>query len=98
MSVFEYTPFEDIDILLKRDWFLDQESILELLWTADQDTYDKIVANRMAYSMRIRWMLCPEDFMIKMPEGGLKNRRPGPKRPWKSLVSCVEQSTSSPTP
>jgi hypothetical protein len=63
MSVFEYRTFEDIDFLLKRDWFLDNEGIMDLLWTADQPTYDRIVENRKEYSQRIRVLLAPMDNM-----------------------------------
>lgn len=64
MSVFEWTSFEDADALLKRDWFLDNEAIMDLLWTTDADVYDKLVKNRQAYSARIRYML---DAMDGMP-------------------------------
>ena len=59
MSVFEYNTFETIDFLLRRDWFVDTADIMELLWTADQETYDRVVANRKIYSERIRHMLEP---------------------------------------
>lgn len=64
MSVFEYTDYETMDFLLRRDWFLDSQSIYDLLWTADEETYAKIYANRMAYSTRIKHVLCPEYFRI----------------------------------
>jgi hypothetical protein len=63
MSVFEYRTFDDIDFLLKRDWFLDNEGIMDLLWTADQPTYDRIVDNRKAYSQRIRLLLAPVEYL-----------------------------------
>lgn len=58
-SVFEYRTFEDIDLLLKRDWFLDSENIWELLWTADVDTYERLEKNYAAYSPRIQYFLRP---------------------------------------
>ena len=64
MSVFEYTDYETIDFLLKRDWFVDEQAIYELLWTADVPTYDKIYANRRAYSTRVKQVLCPEYFRL----------------------------------
>jgi hypothetical protein len=64
MSVFEYTDYETMDALLKRDWFVDEQGIYELLWTADEDTYAKIYANRHAYSNHVKQVLCPEYFRI----------------------------------
>lgn len=63
MNAFECNDFETIDFLLKRNWFLDTQGIYDLLWTADQETYDRIVANRKEYSRDIRWILCPADFL-----------------------------------
>jgi hypothetical protein len=57
--------FEDIDFLLKRNWFIDEQDIEDLLWSADDETYLKIEANREAYPMRIRMHLAPEDFFIQ---------------------------------
>ena len=64
MSVFEQTDYETMDFLLRRDWFVDESAIYELLWTADQPTYDKIYANRRDYSNRVKQVLCPEYFRI----------------------------------
>lgn len=64
MSVFEYTDYETMDFLLRRDWFIDEQSIYELLWTADEQTYAKIYANRREYSNRVKQVLCPEYFRI----------------------------------
>ena len=64
MSVFEYTDYETMDILLKRDWFFDEQSIYDLLWTANEATYAKIYANRLEYSNRVKQVLCPEYFRI----------------------------------
>jgi hypothetical protein len=57
--------FEDVDFLLKRNWFVDEQDIEDLLWTADDETYLKIEANRAAYPMRIRMHLAPQDFFIQ---------------------------------
>jgi hypothetical protein len=64
MSVFEWTDYETMDVLLRRDWFVDEQAIYELLWTADEPTYAKIYANRRAYSNRVKQVLCPEYFRI----------------------------------
>jgi hypothetical protein len=49
----EFTT-DDIDYLLRRDWFVDEESIHELLWYAHYDSWDWLVANKNRYSYRIR--------------------------------------------
>lgn len=64
MSVFENTDYETMDALLRRDWFIDEQGIYDLLWTADEQTYAKIYANRLEYSTRIKHVLCPEYFRI----------------------------------
>lgn len=103
MNAFECNTFEEIDAHLKRDLFMDESAIHTLLWTADQATYDKIVANRKEYSQRIRWILCPQDFLpdpaklkYKILEVEIKDL------PSQSLTpeqqSGVAQSTSSPNP
>lgn len=56
--------FEDVDFLLKRNWFMDEDDIYELLNTADDETYWKIVDNRKNYSLPIRMILAPEDYRI----------------------------------
>ena len=72
MSVFEYTDYETMDFLLRRDWFINEQAIYELLWTADERTYAKIYANRREYSNRIKHVLCPEYFRIASERLGLR--------------------------
>lgn len=90
MSVFEYTSFEDADFLLRRDWFVSDDDIAELLWMTDVDTYNRLVENKKAYSARIQFQLAPLPWM---PASPFKNRRPTPKRPWSTLAlgSCDAQ-------
>jgi len=64
MSVFEYTDYQTMDFLLRRDWFVNEQAIYELLWTANEATYAKVYANRREYSNRIKHVLCPEYFRI----------------------------------
>ena len=72
MSVFAYTDYETMDVLLRRDWFINEQAIYELLWTADEATYAKIYANRRAYSKRVKQVLCPEYFRIDPARLGWK--------------------------
>jgi hypothetical protein len=51
-----------VDTLLIRDWFLDRESIQEMLNTAGQDAWDYVHENRKKYSMRIQELIEPADF------------------------------------
>lgn len=50
---------QHIDFLLRRDWFLDEQGISDLLWTADEDTYNKILEKKNEYSLRVQWVLSP---------------------------------------
>ncbi len=49
--------FEDVDFLLKRDWFLDTQDILQLFWELPEDIYLTVIENRRAYAPRIRDLL-----------------------------------------
>ena len=47
--------------LLIRDWFVDEEAILELFDQMDNETFNKFYDNRRKYSRRIRECLAPEE-------------------------------------
>jgi hypothetical protein len=47
--------------LLTRDWFVDEEAILELFDQMDNETFNKFYDNRYKYSRRIRECLAPEE-------------------------------------
>jgi hypothetical protein len=49
--------FEDVDFILKRDWFVDTESIVDLLWELSEEVYWQVVEHRHEYSLRIRELL-----------------------------------------
>ena len=50
-----------MELLLKRDWFVDEEAILELFDQMDVETFNKFYDNRHQYSRRIRECLAPEE-------------------------------------
>lgn len=51
-----------MDILLTRDWFIDDDSIDETLDYADDDAWEWVYANRAKYSTRIRMLIEPDDY------------------------------------
>jgi hypothetical protein len=56
-----------MELLLKRDWFVDEEAILELFDQMDAETYNKFYDNRYKYSRRIRECLAPEEADASKP-------------------------------
>lgn len=48
---------EDVDFLLRRNWFFDTQDILGLLWELPEDLYLEIIARRSNYAPRIRDLL-----------------------------------------
>lgn len=63
MSEIEYFSFDDLDFLLKRDWFLSVQDIHDLLGYADDDTFWKIYSVRREYSQRVREVVAPLDYV-----------------------------------
>jgi hypothetical protein len=59
--------FNDLDHLLKRDWFHASQDIHDLLAYADDDTFWKLYDNRRAYSQRVREVLAPLDYIHDKP-------------------------------
>lgn len=49
--------FSDIDVLLRRDWFVEDYDIIDLVWDVYDDVFDKIMNNTGAYSDRVRDVL-----------------------------------------
>lgn len=97
MPVFEPTPYETIDFLLRRDWFLDDDGILDLLWTADQAAYDRLVENRKTYSARIRRILGPLDHLPDISRLKLRVAVVPSLSPTLAQQSCDASRSSSPT-
>jgi hypothetical protein len=68
-SIYEWFDFETMDILLKRDWFIDRESIIQTLDMASQDAWERICKNRNRYSKRIQDVIdppCPSSKNLKV--------------------------------
>ena len=49
--------FEDVDFLLRRNWFLDMESLQELITELPEDVYYKVLEHRNEYHSDVRWAL-----------------------------------------
>jgi len=62
----EFYDRETMDLLLTRDWFVDDDTITELLDCANQDAWDWIYQNRSKYSTRIRMRIEPDDYAIPL--------------------------------
>jgi hypothetical protein len=53
---------EELDFLLLRDWFVDEESIYDLLdWSSDE-AFNYVYDNRSRYSERVRMVIEPNDW------------------------------------
>lgn len=60
---FESPDFYTVDLLLKRDWFVDIQSIHDLLRTTSNQVFWEIFHNRYQYSQRIREVIAPLDYI-----------------------------------
>ena len=56
-GIYIWNDRETTNALLERDWFIDNEGIIELLELADQDAWEYVCKNRMMYSQRVRDMI-----------------------------------------
>lgn len=56
-------PLEDIDALLRRNWFLDTQDVLELLYLADEPSWRWIVQNQRRYPPVIREIISTEAYI-----------------------------------
>lgn len=60
---------EHFDFLLKRNWFLDDESIRDLLWDADEDVFQEIVNRITTYPYNVRQVIFG---FLPLPIGNVK--------------------------
>ena len=60
---FESPDFDTADFLLKRDWFVDIQSIHDLLRTTSNQVFWEIFHNRHHYSQRVREVIAPLDYI-----------------------------------
>ena len=58
---FEMMSYDDLDFLLKRDWFHTVQDIHDLLAYADDNTFWKLYDSRRSYSQRVREVIAPLD-------------------------------------
>jgi hypothetical protein len=64
---FEFMSYDDLDFLLRRDWFHTVQDIHELLAYADDDTFWKLYEHRRTYSQRVREVIAPLDYIHDKP-------------------------------
>jgi hypothetical protein len=60
---FESPDFDTVDFLLKRDWFVDIQSIHDLLRRTTDSVFWEVFHNRQEYSQRIREVIAPLDYI-----------------------------------
>jgi len=62
--------FLEFDSLLRRDWFISDDDIVELVWDASEEVFEKIMKNVNVYSERVRTVLLytfdPPKFSTKL--------------------------------
>ena len=56
-------PLEDIDALLRRNWFLDTQDVIDLLYLADEPSWRWIVQNQRRYPPVIREIVSTEAYI-----------------------------------
>ena len=74
--------FEDVDYLLKRNWFTSEDEIEDILWAVRDEVYWKIEDNRKKYPLRIQTHLVsflPDPEFMKLtvrdPDTPANNRK-----------------------
>ena len=60
---YEQPDFDTVDFLLKRDWFVDVQSIHDLLRRTSDLVFWELFHNRHEYSQRIREVIAPLDYI-----------------------------------
>jgi hypothetical protein len=60
---FESPDFDTVDFLLKRDWFVDIQSIHDLLRRTTDSVFWEVFHHRHEYSQRIREVIAPLDYI-----------------------------------
>jgi len=60
---FESPDFDTADFLLKRNWFVDIQSIHDLLRTTSNSVFWEIYHNRHQYPQRVREVIAPLDYI-----------------------------------
>jgi len=63
-SFYDSYDTNTMDELLTRDWFMDHDSIVDVLDCADQNAWNYVYDNRSKYSTRIRMLIEPDDYRV----------------------------------
>jgi hypothetical protein len=61
-SLYDSYNTETVNQLLTRDWFIDENDILDVIDASDKNAYDYLYNNRSKYSKRIHQLIEPDDF------------------------------------
>jgi hypothetical protein len=61
-SLYDSYNTDTVNQLLTRDWFIDEDDILDVLDSADKTAYAYVYNNRSKYSKRIHQLIEPDDF------------------------------------
>lgn len=61
-SLYDSYDTETVNQLLTRDWFINEDDILDVIDSADKNAYDYLYKNRSKYSKRIHQLIEPDDF------------------------------------
>jgi hypothetical protein len=93
---FEFMSFDDLDFLIKRDWFHSTQDIHDLLAYADDNTFWKLYENRKAYPQRSREVIAPLDYIHDKPlfkyavrdltDGDMENMRAQERKALRELM------------
>ena len=90
MSVRCDFKFEDVDVLLKRNWFMDTEDLYDLLYELPEDVYSEVVERRNDYHPNVRWALgepaIPTHF-IRKPVRGVSDSE------WQTMEETEERES-----
>lgn len=49
--------FSELDFLLRRNWFMEDDDIIDLAWDASEETFERIMQNLDRYPQRVRYTL-----------------------------------------
>jgi len=65
-SFYDSYDSKTMDELLTRDWFMDHDSIVDVLDCANQNAWNYVYENRSKYSTRIRMLIEPDDYRVPL--------------------------------
>lgn len=65
-SFYDSYDSKTTDELLTRDWFMDHDTIVDVLDCADENAWNYVYENRAKYSTRIRMLIEPDDYRVPL--------------------------------